>query len=121
MGRIPGAARGHYGTAPGEVLTAFCVASAMELRLIERVIGNLLQPELVDLIAKRDFTQLREILCDFPAPDLAEIFTDLKPDDEAVLLRILPHEIAAEVFEYLSREDQEQLVQALGKEQGAQI
>ncbi len=85
------------------------------------MIGNLLQPELVDLIARRDFTQLRAILCDFPAADIAEILTDLNPDDEAVLLRILPHEVSAEVFEYLSLEDQERLVQALGKEQVAQI
>lgn len=85
------------------------------------MIGNLLQPELADLIAKRDFAQLRSILCDFPAADIAEIFTDLNPDDEAVLLRILPHELAADVFEYLSLEDQERLVQALGKEQVAQI
>jgi len=45
------------------------------------VIGNLLQPELVDLIEKRDFAQLREILCNFPAPDIAESFTDLKPGE----------------------------------------
>jgi magnesium transporter len=85
------------------------------------VIGNLLQPELVELIEKRDFAQLREILCGFPPPELAEIFTDLKPGDEAVLLRILPRQVAAEVFEYLSLPDQEQLVQALGNEQVAQI
>jgi len=85
------------------------------------VIGNLLQPELVELIQKRDFTQLREILCNFPVPDIAEIFTDLSPSDEAVLLRILPRDIAAQVFEYLSLQDQEQVLQALGNEQVAQI
>ena len=85
------------------------------------MIGNLLGPELVELIEKRDFAALREILCDFAAPDLAEIFTDLKAGDEAVLLRILPRQLAAEVFEYLSLQDQEQLVQALGNEQVAQI
>lgn len=85
------------------------------------MIGNLLQPELVELIEKRDFTQLRQILCNFAAPDIAEIFTDLKAGDEAVLLRILPRQVAAEVFEYLSLQDQEQLVQALGNEQVAQI
>src|SRR5215831_6087569 len=85
------------------------------------VIGNLLQPELVELIEKRNFSDLREILCGFPAPDVAEIFTDLKAGDEAVLLRILPRQLAAEVFEYLSLQDQEQLVQALGNEQVAQI
>jgi len=85
------------------------------------VIGNLLQPELKELIEKRDFAQLRAILCDFAPPDIADIFTDLMPGDEAVLLRILPRETAAQVFEYLSLEDQEKLVQALGNEQVAQI
>jgi magnesium transporter len=85
------------------------------------VIGNLLQPELVELIEKRDFVQLREILCNFDPPDIAEIFTDLKAGDEAVLLRILPRQTAAEVFEYLSLPEQESLVQALGNEQVAQI
>jgi magnesium transporter len=85
------------------------------------MIGNLLQPELVELIRQRDFNQLREILCGFPAPDIAEIFTDLSSDDEAVLMRILPHDLAAEVFEYLSVEDQEKLLHALGNEQVANI
>jgi magnesium transporter len=85
------------------------------------MIGNLLQPELAELIRHRDFNQLRTILCEFSAPDLAEIFTDLKPADEAVLLRILPREMAAEVFEHLNHADQEKLLQALGNEQVAQI
>ena len=58
-------------------------------------------PELAELIRQRNFNGLKEILCGFPAPDIAEIFVDLKPDDEAVLLRLLPRELAAEVFEYL--------------------
>ncbi|HEU5125214.1 MAG TPA: magnesium transporter [Verrucomicrobiae bacterium] len=85
------------------------------------MIGNLLQPELLELIERRDFAQLRRILCDFEPADLAEIFSDLNPDDKAILLRILPHELAAEVFECLGLEDQERLVQALGTEQVAQI
>jgi len=39
----------------------------------QRMIGSLIQPELVELIRQRNFNQLREILCGFPAPDLAEI------------------------------------------------
>ena len=76
------------------------------------MIGNLLQPELLELIQQRQFNQLREILCDFPAPEIAEILTDLSPEDKAVLLRILPHARATEVFEYLSLEDQESLLHA---------
>ena len=78
-------------------------------------------PELIDLIRKRDFNELRAVLCVFPAQDLAEIFTDLNPDDEAVLLRILPRDLAAQVFEYLPMDDQEKMLQALGSEHVAQI
>lgn len=85
------------------------------------MIGNLLKPELTEMIRQRNFNQLREILCGFPAPDIAEIFTDLNPDDEAVLLRILPHELATEVFEHLALDDQEKLLLALGTEQVAGI
>ena len=85
------------------------------------MIGNLLMPELAELIHKRDFNGLREILCGFSAPDIAEIFTDLSADDEAVLIRILPRDVAAQVFEYLSVEEQESLLHALGNEQVAQI
>lgn len=85
------------------------------------MIGSLLQPELAELIRQRDFNQLREILCHFSAPDLAEIFSDLDPGDEAVLLRVLPHDLAAEVFDYLTVEDQEKMLHALGSEQVAGI
>jgi magnesium transporter len=85
------------------------------------MIGNLLAPDLKELIERRDFTRLREILCEFPVPELAEIFVDLKPDDEAVLLRILPKDRAAEVFEYLPRKDQEETLRALGTEEVARI
>ncbi len=78
-------------------------------------------PELAKLIRQRDFNGLKEILCGFPAPDIAEIFVDLRPDDEAVLLRLLPRELAAEVFEYLPLSDQENALKALGSEQVSQI
>ena len=38
-----------------------------------------------------------------------------------MLLRILPHDLAAEVFEHLSVDDQEKMLHALGTEQVAQI
>jgi len=85
------------------------------------MIGNLLQPELMELIRQRNFNQLREILSEFSPPDIAEILADLSADDKAVLLRILPQELASDVFEYLSVEDQEKLIHALGNEQVAGI
>lgn len=78
-------------------------------------------PELVEMIHRRDFKGLREILCGFAPADVAEIFVDLPPDEEAVMLRLLPRELAAEVFENLPLEDQEKTLHALGNEQVAQI
>lgn len=85
------------------------------------MIGDLLAPEFKELIEKREFTRLREILSEFSPPDLAEILLDLKPEDEAVLLRILPHDRAALIFEYLPRQDQEETLRALGTEEVARI
>ncbi len=85
------------------------------------MIGNLLQPEIAELIHKRNFNELRELLSEFPPQEVAEILTDIPDEDMAVLLRVLPHAFATEVFEYLSVEQQEKLVQALGTEQVAKI
>ena len=51
------------------------------------------------------------------APDIAEILADLSAADKALLLRILPHHLAADVFEYLALETQEELVQALSQDE----
>jgi len=85
------------------------------------MIGNLLKPELHEFIERRDFNRLRDLLTDFPAADVAEILSDLSPDERAITLRILPHHLAADVFEHLELEEQEQLLRALGNEQVAHI
>jgi magnesium transporter len=85
------------------------------------VIGNLLKPELAGMIQRREFNHLRELLVEFPPAEIAEIFTDLDAEEKAVLLRILPYQLAADVFEYLSLEEQEKLLHALGNEKVAQI
>src|ERR1041385_9179654 len=81
------------------------------------MIGNLLGPELRAYIDARNFSTLRDVLCQFVAPDIAEILADLSASDKALLLRILPHQLAADVFEYLSFEAQEELVQAFGQDE----
>lgn len=85
------------------------------------MIGHLLKPELTGFIQRREFNQLREVLCEFPPPEIAEILGDLDAKDQAVLLRILPHQLAADVFEHLGVDDQEHLLLALGNEQVARI
>ncbi len=85
------------------------------------MIGNLIRPELAELIRQRDFVRLREALEGFDPADVAEILADVPAADKAVLLRVLPKGQAADVFEYLSTEDQESLLRALGSEEVAKI
>ena len=63
------------------------------------MIGNLLGPELKAYIEARNFAALREVLCQFAAPDIAEILADMSAADKALSLRILSHQLAADVFE----------------------
>ncbi len=85
------------------------------------MIGKLLQPELRSLIDGKQWADLRETLCEFPPADIAEILADLSAEEKAVLLRILPYRLAADVFEYLELGDQTLLLQAMGREEVAKI
>ena len=76
--------------------------------------GKLLEPEITSLIRERDFAGIRQIFCDWPAADLAELIADLPEEDQVVLFRILPHNLAGPTFEYLSRHDQKRLLEAMG-------
>jgi magnesium transporter len=81
------------------------------------MVGKILIPEIKSLIEARDFNALREIFCEWPPADLAEIIPDLPEADRVIIFRVLPAALAADVFEYLDVEAQEQLLRALAHEQ----
>jgi magnesium transporter len=85
------------------------------------MLGELLRPEIEELIEKRRFPELREALCDLPHEDIADLFADLPPEHVAVIFRILPRDKATLVFEYLPVETQEAALRALGQEQVAAV
>ena len=85
------------------------------------MVGKILIPEIKSLIEARDFNALRDIFCEFPPADLAEIIPDLPDDDPAIIFRVLPAALAADVFEYLEVEEQEKLLRAMAHEQVAGI
>lgn len=65
-----------------------------------------------DLIDRRDWTGLREVVHGLAPSDLADLLTEL-PDRETVLLfRALPREVAAETFANLGPDQREDLLQA---------
>ena len=83
------------------------------------MVGNLLQPEIASMIDARNFTALRELFEEMPPVDVAEIILDLPEDEQVIIFRILPHALAADVFEYLDVDvdAQQQLLRGMAHEQ----
>src|SRR5215467_1482389 len=59
------------------------------------------------MIEARDFAALREVFGEWPPADVAEV----------IIVRVLPHDLAADVFEYLGIEEQQKLLRAMAHEQ----
>ncbi len=81
------------------------------------MVGRILQPEIKSFIDARNFTALRELFSEIPPVDVAEIILDLPEDEQVIIFRILPHALAADVFEYLDVEAQQQLLRGMAQEQ----
>src|ERR1700736_334752 len=81
------------------------------------MVGKILQPEIRELIAARNFGALREIFREWPPADMAELILDLPEDEQVIIFRLLPNALAADVFEYLHVEAQQQLLRAMAHEQ----
>ena len=67
---------------------------------------------LLQLVQERKFRALREILNEMNEVDIAEFLDELDVEQEILVFRLLPKDVAAEVFAYLE-EDQEKLISAL--------
>jgi magnesium transporter len=79
------------------------------------------QQEIERLVRERDFFGLRQ-LCERWEPfELANLLSELPSELKAVAFRVLPKSLAAHAFEYLSFEDQEDLLKALGQSEVAGI
>src|SRR4030081_1182365 len=81
------------------------------------MVGKILQPEIRSLIDGRDFGALREIFREWPPADVAEVILDMPEDEQVIIFRVLPNTLAADVFEYLDVEAQQQLLRAMAHEQ----
>ena len=72
--------------------------------------------EAVALADEKKFFELRKMLLDAEPADIAGVFEKLSPEQATIVFRILPKELAAEVFVEMDPEMQEYLVSRnLGK------
>ncbi|MEP6673158.1 MAG: magnesium transporter [Chthoniobacter sp.] len=85
------------------------------------MLGNLIGPEIKELIEERNFAALREAFSDWAPADIGECLTEIPEDEQAIVFRLLPHAMATEVFEYLDTEAQEKILKAMGHIEAARI
>src|SRR5213593_2124588 len=81
------------------------------------MVGKILEPEIRSMIDARDFGALREIFREWPPADVAEVILDMPEDEQVIIFRVLPNALAADVFEYLDVEAQQQMLRAMAHEQ----
>ena len=66
-----------------------------------------------ELIRERRFAAVRVLLSDSNPVDIAQMFEELDEEDVIRVFRLLPKELAAETFSYMSSEAQQNIVEAV--------
>lgn len=85
------------------------------------MLGQLIQPEIEELIEQRKFAELKAVLREWHPADVGELIADLPIEQQVVVFRILPQSLAADAFEYLDVELQKELLRAFGQEEKVKI
>ncbi len=85
------------------------------------MLGNLIGPEIKELIEERNFAALRSAFEDWAPADVAECITELPDDEQAIVFRLLPHAQATVVLEYLDLDAQQVVLKAMGHVEAARI
>jgi magnesium transporter len=83
--------------------------------------AQLLEPEVRELILEGRYSELRSVLHELPHADVADILSELTPEQAALGFRFLPRDDAGLVFSYFSPEFQEELLSKLGAEAAVNV
>jgi magnesium transporter len=73
------------------------------------------------MIAERELHALRDALVDSAPVEIAELFAGLSDEERVLIFRILPREIAAEIFSELDVDLQRTILSGLGDKQTARL
>lgn len=71
------------------------------------------EDEILELLKERNFAVLKPLLASMNEIDLADVFESANEEDLPVLFRILPKDLAAEMFVEIERDTQEALLKKL--------
>ena len=71
-----------------------------------------MEERILELIKERKFLQVKEIFSEMAAADIAPLFDELPEESEPIIYRLLPKELAAEVFVEMDSDMQLLLIKA---------
>jgi magnesium transporter len=77
--------------------------------------------ELIELISEKAYKQIRARLVDLQEADIAELIEELEDRDALIVYRLLPKEIAADVFAFLDIETQSEISMLISEKELAYI
>lgn len=82
---------------------------------------QLLEPELIELLEAQNYRQVRDALAILEPADIADFLESLDPEIGGVTFRMLPRDLASDVFAELELPVQEALLDTLGGERAARV
>ncbi len=77
--------------------------------------------EIIDEIENKKFTSLKPILSEMEPVDVAELLNDTDDDKDILLFRLLPKDLASEVFANMDPDTQENIIKAFTDRELSQI
>ena len=80
------------------------------------MLRELLKPEIKELLASKDWRILKEILSEWAAQDIVDLLDSIDATDRVIVFRILPRDLAADVFSELKSSQQRSLLRQMSNE-----
>ncbi len=77
--------------------------------------------EILDLLESKQYTVLRQRLSEMNEADVAAVLEELKEQEMLKIFRILPKDIAADVFSYMEVDSQQYIITSLSEKDAAGI
>lgn len=74
-----------------------------------------------ELLETKQYTRLRQFLCEMNEADIADCMDELEETDMLRVFRILPKDLAADMFSYLEVENQQMIITSLTDKEAANI
>ena len=77
--------------------------------------------EILDLLESKQYTVLRQRLSEMNEADIAVLMEELEEKDMLKIFRILPKDMAADVFSYMEVDSQQYIITSLSEKDAADI